>query len=50
VMCGIVNCGLFTLSAVRSLMCLREARDGECDGRGCLKTKGLDTQQCQVGL
>ena len=40
VMCGIVNCGLFTLSTVRSLMCLRGARDNECDGRFRRSSRG----------
>lgn len=45
VMCGIVNCGLLTLSAVRSLMCLRRARDDECDGRFRSSSRGCFINQ-----
>ena len=43
VICEIVNCGLFTLSAVRSLMCLRGARINESDGRFRSSSRGCFT-------
>ena len=44
VMCGmIVNCGLFTLSATRSLICLRGACDDEKDGRFRSSSRGCFT-------
>ena len=48
VICGIVNCGVFTLFAVRSLICLRRARDDECDGRFRSSSKGCFTNQWLV--
>ena len=43
VICGIVSCGVFTLFAVRSLICLRGARDDECDGRFRGSSRGCFT-------
>ena len=45
VICGIVNCGLFMLSAVRSLMCSRRARHDECDGKFRSSSRGSFTKQ-----
>ena len=45
VICGIVNCGVFTLFAVRSLICLRGVRDDECDGRFRSSSRGCFTNQ-----
>ena len=41
VICGIVNCGLFTVSAVKSLISSRGARDDECDGQFRSSSRGL---------